>query len=53
LTLGDIFRGHDLETLRMLSEVWGDEKSYSVAARQRPDDLSQVLAADRDSSLTK
>ncbi len=44
---GALFREHDNKNLRELSELWGDDKSYGVAVRQRLDDLAQVLAADR------
>lgn len=44
---GKTFRSHDEESVQILSELWGDDKSYGVAVRQRLDDLSQVLEADR------
>ncbi len=44
---GALFREHDNQSLLELSELWGDDKSYGVAVRQRLDDLSQVLAADQ------
>jgi len=52
MEIASTFREHDQESLEMLSELWGDDKSYGVAVRQRLDDLSQVLAADRDSDST-
>jgi voltage-gated potassium channel Kch len=44
---GRLFNAHDLQTLEQLATVWGDEASYGVALRQRLEDLSQVLQADR------
>lgn len=40
------FAQHDEESLFKLAEVWGDDKSYGVAVRQRMEDLKQVLAED-------
>jgi monovalent cation:proton antiporter-2 (CPA2) family protein len=44
---GELFTGHDEESLRLLAGLWGDDKSYGVAVRQRLEDLKQVLTADR------
>lgn len=44
---GELFMAHDEESLRILSNLWGDDKSYGVAVRQRMEDLSQVLMNDR------
>jgi glutathione-regulated potassium-efflux system ancillary protein KefC len=44
---GDLFAEHDEESIRVLAEVWGDDKSYGVAIRQRIEDLQQVLQNDR------
>ncbi|TQV87198.1 monovalent cation:proton antiporter-2 (CPA2) family protein [Aliikangiella coralliicola] len=43
---GELFAQHDDETLNMLSSLWGDDKSYGVAVRQRIEDLKQVLQSD-------
>jgi glutathione-regulated potassium-efflux system ancillary protein KefC len=45
---GRLFNAHDIQTLEQLAAVWGDEASYGVAMRQRLEDLSQVLQADRE-----
>ena len=45
---GKLFREHDIKTMQELAEVWGDEKSYGVAVKQRQADLKQVLAEDRE-----
>jgi hypothetical protein len=34
--------------LYKLAKVWGDEKSYGAAVRQRLDDLKQVLQEDQE-----
>lgn len=44
---GALFIEHDEETLRLLADLWGDDKSYGVAVRQRLEDLKQVLLEDR------
>ena len=43
---GRMFREHDIESMKMLADVWGDDKSYGVAIKQRMQDLTQVLAQD-------
>ncbi len=43
-----VFAKHDEESLLKLAEVWGDDKSYGIAVRQRMEDLQQVLADDAD-----
>ncbi len=43
---GRLFRDHDRETLRQLSELWGDDASYGDAVRQRTADLEQLLQSD-------
>ncbi len=45
---GVIFEEHDEESLQELSELWGDDKSYGVATRQRLHDLKQVLERDKE-----
>lgn len=45
---GQLFSAHDLQTLKQLATVWGDDASYGVAMRQRLEDLRQVLQADRE-----
>lgn len=44
-----LFAAHDEESLRILAQYWGDDKSYGVAVRQRMEDLNQVLLADQKS----
>lgn len=44
---GKLFTAHDEESLKVLSELWGDDKSYGIAVRQRMDDLKQVLLTDK------
>lgn len=44
---GELFAEHDEQSLVILSEVWGDDKSYGVAVRQRTEDLKQVLQSDQ------
>jgi len=44
-----IFSDHDHQSLHALAEVWGDDKSYGVAVRQRMEDLKQVLQQDEKS----
>lgn len=48
LRAGQLFSQHDDESLLKLAELWGDDKSYGVAVRQRMDDLKQVLDRDND-----
>ncbi len=43
---GYLFTKHDVESMHMLADVWGDDESYGVAIRQRMADLKQVLQAD-------
>ena len=45
---GDLFRAHDEQSMQSLFELWGDDKSYGVAVRQRMEDLARVLQADQD-----
>lgn len=45
---GEMFAEHDEETMKVLADVWGDDKSYGVAVRQRLADLQQVLSKDRE-----
>ena len=44
---GQLFAVHDEESLQILAKLWGDDKSYGVAVRQRMEDLNQVLLADQ------
>jgi len=44
--IADVFAVHDEESLFKLADVWGDDKSYGAAVRQRMEDLKQVLAED-------
>lgn len=43
---GRLFRNHDVESLKVLSQVWGDDQSYGIAVKQRMQDLKQVLEQD-------
>ncbi|MCO7197894.1 monovalent cation:proton antiporter-2 (CPA2) family protein [Pseudoalteromonas sp. OANN1] len=43
---GYLFTKHDVESMHMLADVWGDDESYGIAIRQRMADLKQVLQAD-------
>ncbi|USD30773.1 cation:proton antiporter [Pseudoalteromonas sp. SCSIO 43201] len=43
---GDLFTQHDVESMHILADVWGDDESYGIAIRQRMADLKQVLQAD-------
>ncbi|GGW93576.1 monovalent cation:proton antiporter-2 (CPA2) family protein [Alteromonas halophila] len=45
---GRLFREHDVESMYMLSALWGDDETYGVAVRQRMEDLKQVLAQDTE-----
>ena len=45
---GQIFREHDEQSVKALAKHWGDDHSYGVAARERSEDLMQVLQADRE-----
>jgi monovalent cation:proton antiporter-2 (CPA2) family protein len=47
---GDLFEQHDEENLLTLAQLWGDDKSYGIAVRQRIEDLKQVLQADQQSA---
>lgn len=44
---GELFAQHDQQTLELLAEKWGDDKSYGIAVRQRLQDLRAVLISDR------
>lgn len=43
-----IFSDYDEESIRLLADVWGDDQRYGMAVRQRLEDLSEVLKADRE-----
>lgn len=45
---GKLFETHDIETLHELASLWGDDHSYGIAVRQRIEDLTQVLALDKE-----
>lgn len=45
---GQLFSEHDEQTLGLLADLWGDEKSYGMAVKQRVEDLKRVLAADQN-----
>lgn len=42
-----LFAKYDEESLTKLAKLWGDDKSYGLAIRQRKEDLLQVLADDQ------
>lgn len=44
---GQLFADHDEQSLTILASLWGDDKSYGTAVRQRMEDLKQVLQNDR------
>jgi glutathione-regulated potassium-efflux system ancillary protein KefC len=44
---GVLFAKHDDETMEVLANVWGDDRSYGVAVKQRLEDLKQVLNQDK------
>ena len=44
---GKLFAVHDQQSLTMLASLWGDDKSYGIAVRQRMEDLKQVLQSDQ------
>jgi glutathione-regulated potassium-efflux system ancillary protein KefC/glutathione-regulated potassium-efflux system protein KefB len=45
--IGDIFAKHDGESLNVLAKLWGDDKSYGLAVKQRTESLRQVLESDQ------
>ncbi|MBU0692214.1 monovalent cation:proton antiporter-2 (CPA2) family protein [bacterium] len=42
------FQIHDDESMRALSEAWGDEKAYFSAARERIENLEKIMRAERE-----
>jgi glutathione-regulated potassium-efflux system ancillary protein KefC/glutathione-regulated potassium-efflux system protein KefB len=44
---GKLFAEHDNESMKVLADMWGDDKSYGVAVKQRSEDLKRVLDNDR------
>jgi glutathione-regulated potassium-efflux system ancillary protein KefC len=44
---GELFAEHDTESMTILADKWGDDKSYGVAVKQRSEDLQQVLQNDK------
>jgi len=44
---GKLFTEHDIESMTILADKWGDDKSYGVAVKQRSEDLKQVLQNDK------
>jgi len=48
---GKIFAAHDEQSLNLLAELWGDDKSYGIAVRQRMEDLKQVLKTDQHGAV--
>jgi glutathione-regulated potassium-efflux system ancillary protein KefC/glutathione-regulated potassium-efflux system protein KefB len=45
---GKIFMEHDIETLKMLADIWGDDENYGIVVEQRVADLHQILQQDRN-----
>ena len=45
--VADLFEHYDEKSLHELAELWGDEKSYGLAIRQRIEDLTKVLTRDQ------
>lgn len=45
---GERFTRHDRQTLKELSELWGDEKAYGTAVRKNMEELKQILESDED-----
>jgi len=44
---GHLFSAHDIESMNLLSELWGDEYNYGVAVKQRSELLKEVLVKDK------
>lgn len=44
---GKLFSAHDEESLHKLAHLWGDDRSYGIAVKQRLEDLKQVLTDDK------
>jgi voltage-gated potassium channel Kch len=53
LKVANLFEQYDEESLVELAARWGDDKSYGIAVRQRVDDLSKVLARDKEELATE
>lgn len=45
---GKIFAEHDHQSMHLLATHWGDDKSYSMAIRERNEDLQRVLEQDME-----
>tara|TARA_R110000824_G_scaffold52692_5_gene146342 strand:- start:20693 stop:22495 length:1803 start_codon:yes stop_codon:yes gene_type:complete len=45
---GKLFSDHDHEALHLLSELWGDDKSYGLALQAGLEDLKLVLQNDKN-----
>lgn len=45
---GKLFSAHDEESLHTLANLWGDDRSYGVAVKQRLEVLKQVLMNDKE-----
>ena len=45
---GKLFAAHDEESLHTLANLWGDDRSYGVAVKQRLEVLKQVLMNDKE-----
>lgn len=48
LLAGKLFAAHDEESLHTLANLWGDDRSYGVAVKQRLEVLKQVLMNDKE-----
>jgi glutathione-regulated potassium-efflux system ancillary protein KefC/glutathione-regulated potassium-efflux system protein KefB len=44
---GQLFSAHDIESMNLLSELWGDEHNYGIAVKQRSELLKEVLVKDK------
>ncbi|MBU2863386.1 NAD-binding protein [Reinekea forsetii] len=45
---GKVFAEHDQQSLVDLADLWGDDRSYGIAVKQRIEDLKQVLGNDQN-----
>lgn len=45
---GRLFSEHDYEAMMDLAELWDDEKSYGIAARQSMENIKEVLIKDME-----
>jgi glutathione-regulated potassium-efflux system ancillary protein KefC len=45
---GKLFSEHDKESMQMLIDLWGDDRTYGIAVKQRMEVLKQVLINDQE-----